>query len=102
MLGLVAGVIAGLLAIVAAALQKLPLGMLPLGEEETLWADFGLVLIPVALTIFDTGARQPDSGRWTTPLFWWVADLSVLAFLGSSTLNEARNRRRQAAILGTA
>ncbi len=100
MLGLVAGVIAGLLAVIAAAWHKLPLDMLPLGEEETLWAEFSLVLIPVALTIFNTGARQPDGGRWTTPLFWWVAGLTVFAFLGRSTLNKARNRRRQAAILG--
>jgi len=100
MLGLVAGIVAGLLAAGIAAVRRLPMEMLPLAEEKTFWSDFGIVVIVTGLTIIDTGARQPDTGRWTTPLFWWVAGLTIFCLLASQTVQNAVNQRRQRALLG--
>lgn len=100
MLGLVAGVVTGILSIGWTALNRVPIEMMPLGEDGSVWSDFGIVAGVVALTIFDTGAAQPETGRWTTPLFWWVAALTALCFLGSATLHNASNAKRQKAILG--
>lgn len=99
-LGIIAGIIAGLLALLSAMVQRLPLEMMPLGEEQHFMADFGILAIVAAVTILDTGADQPDTGRWTTPLFWWVAILTVFCFLGSTALKSALNRKRQAKLLG--
>ncbi len=100
MLGLVAGIVAGLLAFLIAAVRSIPLAMLPLVEEKTFWSDFGIVVIVAGLTILDTGAKQPDSGRWSTPLFWWVAGLTIFCLLASQTVHNAANYRRQRAMLG--
>lgn len=99
-LGLIAGVIAGLLSMVSALVQRLPLEMMPLGEEQHLMADFGILAIVVALTVFDTGAKLPATGRWTTPLCWWVGILTVFCFIGSNALKSSLNRKRQESMLG--
>lgn len=99
-LGLVAGVVAGLLAFGIAAVRRIPLAMLPLVEEKTFWSDFGIVVAVVGLTILDTGAKLPDTGRWSTPLFCWVAGLTAFCLLVSNTVKNALNHRRQQALLG--
>jgi hypothetical protein len=99
-LGLIAGVIAGLLSLVSALVQRLPLEMMPLGEEQHLMADFGILAIVVALTVFDTGAKLPATGRWTTPLCWWVGILTFFCFIGSNALKSSLNRKRQESMLG--
>lgn len=100
-LGVVAGLVVGGLALVGALLQRLPLAMLPAGGD-TLMEEFSATAAIAAIAIFDLGARQPDTGEWSTSLFWWVGIVAALCFLGSSTLRDAANRRRQIKMLGTA